>query len=92
VNLKSGWTRVVLDETISADGKRQYTAHMDAPEDGRYVAYLIDVKYDVRPPVDVQGIPLDLPGRLEFTTEVSIFPNTYPYEDCTGSGCRGTLL
>ncbi|CAE7335281.1 aprA [Symbiodinium microadriaticum] len=96
VNLKSGWTRVLLNETVSTNGKRTYVAHVDAPGDGRYVAYLIDLKYDTQPPVtgreDLMGVPTDLPGRLEFTTEVSIFPNTYPYEDCEGSGCRGTLV
>jgi len=36
--------------------------------------------------------PYDEPGRLEFTTEVSVIPNTFPYEDCEGEGCAGELL
>ena len=36
-NLKSFWKQVVLEPTVNADGARVYTAHMDAPEDGRCV-------------------------------------------------------
>ena len=103
-NLKSSWTREVLDGEI-VDGKRVYRAHMDVPTDGRYVAFMIDVKYK-----EVEGIsynfgdliektklgnhklPVDKPGRLEFTSEVSILPNTFPYEDCTGTGCSGHVV
>jgi len=104
-NLKSGWTREILDVEM-VNGKRTYKAHMDAPTDGRYVSFMIDIKY-----VEVEGItnkfgnliekftkvgnnhlPVDKPGRLEFTTEVSILPNTFPFEDCTGQGCTGHIV
>jgi len=37
-------------------------------------------------------LPVDKPGRLEFTTEVSIVPNTFPYPDCSGSECSSDKL
>lgn len=41
---------------------------------------------------DFGGIPHDLGGFLEFTSEVSVFPQTFPYEDCSGASCKGTLV
>ena len=29
---------------------------------------------------------------FEVTTQVNIVPNTFPFPDCHGSGCRGTLV
>mmetsp|Transcript_8284 Transcript_8284/g.12359 ORF Transcript_8284/g.12359 Transcript_8284/m.12359 type:complete len:247 (+) Transcript_8284:44-784(+) len=96
LNLKSFWTRVMLEGTVTEDGKRQYTAHMDAPEDGRWVAYFIDIKYKAPRRDDLYVgkdiLPKDKYGRLEFTSEVSIFPNTFPYEECTGQGCAGSVV
>lgn len=109
-NIKSFWSRTRLEST-TVRGHRVYTAQLDAPEDGRYVAYFIDIKYRknkddmlvegmARNEERLDGIfdkehgffPKDLAGRLEFTTEVSVWPNTFPYEDCSGVGCTGTLL
>ena len=80
-------------------GKRTYRAKMDAPGDGRYVAFMIDVKYKEMDAInfhfDHMGnnkIPVDKPGRLEFTTEVSVWPNTFPYADCYAEGCNGAML
>mmetsp|Transcript_9936 Transcript_9936/g.14975 ORF Transcript_9936/g.14975 Transcript_9936/m.14975 type:complete len:531 (+) Transcript_9936:42-1634(+) len=93
LNLKSFWTRELLEPEVTQDGSRVYTAHMTAPDDGRYVAYFIDVKYKARDDkLGRSGMPKDLPGRLEFTSAVSVWPNTFPYEDCEGAGCKGTLL
>jgi len=95
LNLKSMWTEVILEPEVSADGVRRYRAHMDAPTDGRYVAYFIDIKYekiDFNPEKKVKGLPYDKPGQLDFTTEVSVWPNTFPYSECYGESCRGTLL
>jgi hypothetical protein len=108
-NLKSLWTREILTAEI-VDGKRVYRASRPAPEDGRFTAFLIDIKYkELEPTVyssavntlDVFNrlkqagnklIPVDKPGRLEFTTQVSIWPNTFPYDDCHGEHCAGELL
>lgn len=94
LNLKSMWNKIELNQTIE-HGRRTYRAKVDAPEDGRYVAFFIDVKYDRPRSDELQkngGLPKDLPGRLEFTTEVSVLPNTFPYESCSGETCDGVLL
>jgi hypothetical protein len=31
-------------------------------------------------------------GFMEFTSEVSVWPNTFPYPDCSGMGCGVTLV
>ncbi len=91
LNLKSMWTNQTLTETI-VNGQRTYRAKMDAPSDGRYVAFFIDIKYERPSSFGLQGLPYDKPGQLEFTTEVSVWPNTFPYPDCNGDTCDGKLL
>ena len=58
--------------------------------DGHWRAFLVDVIYES----DGEGYtwPYDLPGRLEFSTEVSVWPNTFLYEDCYLDSCAGELL
>jgi len=36
--------------------------------------------------------PHDFGGFLDFTTEVSVWPNTFPYEDCSGETCGVRLV
>lgn len=106
VNLKSFWTPKKLKHTM-VNGKRTYTAHMDAPTDGRWVAYFIDIVYAkdkkdaLLPSIDILPgfIPRDLHQRLQFTTEVSVFPQTFPYPGCgitdgvdTGIECLATVV
>jgi len=37
-------------------------------------------------------IPKLKPGLFEFTTEVSVKPNVFPFEDCHYEGCKGVLV
>ena len=99
-NLKSFESSTVLEASIE-DGKRVYRASVAAPEDGRYVAFFIDIKYEKNPDVTplaglephFHGIlPVDAPGQLDFTTEVSVWPNTFPFDDCVNEGCDGGLV
>lgn len=96
-NFKSFWNRKPL-EMVMARGRRTYSAVIEPPTDGRWVSYFIDIKYKKNLKVPDTGVtekgffPHDLAGRMEFTTEVSVFPNTFPYPDCQGSGCDGRLL
>jgi len=39
----------------------------------------------------IPPIPHDLVGRLMFTTEVSVWPQTFPYADCSGTACGNEL-
>lgn len=82
------------------NGKRTFRAKMDAPDDGRFVAFMIDVKYKgiddshfSRPhKLGNKILPVDKPGRLEFTTEVSVWPNTFPFAPCQGETCDGSMV
>ena len=106
-NLKSMWTPKKLEEKKDANGMRTYSAQIDAPEDGRWVAYFIDIQYaknkidSLIPVIDkLPGfIPRDLFGRMQFTTEVSVWPNTFPYPGCgitdgvdTGIECTANMV
>ena len=97
-NLNSFENNTELTATVE-DGKRVYRAKVDAPSDGRYVAFFIDVKYlehgvtnAVAAPESHGIIPTDKPGQLEFTTEVSVWPNTFPYPDCYGATCTNKIV
>jgi PhoPQ-activated pathogenicity-related protein len=121
-NLKSFWHKQPLVAT-SNKGRRQYTAKIDAPGDGRWVAYFIDIKYvnknaftiDIMNlyknmtqyskekrgvrftdkyglDVDFGGFPHDFGRFYEFTTEVSVFPNTFPYPECSGVSCGNQVV
>lgn len=96
INLKSRWTQELLEPLVD-QSQRTYYAKMDIPENGRYVAFFIDIKYaryitGENKGREGSGIPAVLPGRLDFTTEVSVWPNTFPYADCNAADCYGTLL
>lgn len=41
---------------------------------------------------DFDGLPHDFGGFFEFTTEVSVWPNTFPYPDCSGVDCGDRLV
>jgi hypothetical protein len=41
---------------------------------------------------DFGGIPHDFGQFFEFTSQVSIIPNTFPYPDCSGASCGETLV
>jgi len=120
-NLKAFWMKKDLEAT-TVNGKRTYTAQMDAPGDGRWVAFFIDFKFVNKhaypvPGVDYSdgyknmildperhkldftkvfpefgGFPHDFGRFFQFTTEVSVYPDTFPYADCTGTGCTGRVL
>jgi len=59
---------------------------------------LIDKWNNVKAEVNgkiIDGIPEfphDLLGRLRFTSEVSILPNTFPFPDCSGASCGSQPL
>eukprot|EP00505_MAST-04D_sp_SCG-Rhode-Island_P004153 Stramenopile-MAST_4_protein_4153 len=38
------------------------------------------------------GWPIGVDGQFDFTTAVSIVPNSYPFPDCHGKNCRGHLV
>jgi hypothetical protein len=127
-NLKSAWNKKTLEATM-VKGKRTYSAKLDAPEDGRWVAFMIDFKFknpNLPSPTKDEGFnaddlnkiwtshpdtpagkiayeysryfenfggfPHDFAHFFEFTTEVSVWPDTFPYEDCVGAACGDAPL
>ena len=79
----------------------EYTAHMDADPSGAWTGFFIDFTFEkpsapsATAPAVKGGLgtwPVNQPGCLDFTTEVSIWPDTFPFEECSGTGCYGTLL
>ncbi|XP_048760078.1 autocrine proliferation repressor protein A-like isoform X1 [Ostrea edulis] len=61
-------------------GNNTFVAAYDNPPEG-WLAFFIQVSFD--------GVS---DARLEFTTEAQIIPDTFPFPECHGSGCRGTLV
>lgn len=110
VNTKVFWSWVDLDPVPGTDGK-VYVANHEMPPEGTFAAFMVDVRYD-KDPATGEGscdsfdkglpeyIPRDFAGCLEFTSEVSILPVAFPFDDCvsirdpdTGiSPCHGVLL
>jgi len=132
-NLAARWYEKNLEHTIE-NGKRTYRAKLDAPDDGRWVSFFIDIKFadqgketknlninelkkqlvtkDDKLDKAAQAkevyrkhlkkddndddehfiFPHDLLGYFEFTTEVSILPNTFPYSDCYAESCGKRLV
>ncbi len=109
-NLKSMWHKTPLESTM-VRGKRTYVSHIEAPEDGRWVASMIEISYKTGrsndedssspiPPIPdhptrpgfLPPSPHDLTMKPMFTTEVSVFPQSFPYPDCTGEACGNTLV
>ncbi|XP_059147478.1 autocrine proliferation repressor protein A-like [Physella acuta] len=58
----------------------QYQATVERPSYG-WAAFFIQLKFD-----GLKG------STLEFTTEANIVPDEFPFPDCSGQSCRGTLV
>lgn len=84
------WTAFFIDFTFEEPPTASYE-HLLTPQD-----YFYDPVSGSKEAVSALGgltnWPYDAPGCLDFTTEVSVWPNTFPYEDCAGVDCYGTLL
>jgi PhoPQ-activated pathogenicity-related protein len=97
VNLKSFWKWETLKPTRI--GGNEYIATHETPEQG-WSAFFIDVTYrnafkndDEELLQHKEGwLPKDRAGLFEFTTEVAVVPNTFPYKDCHYEGCTGVLV
>ena len=93
-NLLVLWRPQVLDET--SPGSLKWIAHKDPPTEGRWTAFFVDMQYEgdtpkVSPP-NPQGWPIGKNGIYDFTTTVSIVPNTFPYAECFDADCFGALV
>ena len=94
-NLFVFWTAQELNET--SPGSLTWIAHRDPPSLGRWTAFFVDMqfdgpKYDHQKSHIVRGWPVGEDGVFDFTTEVSIVPNTFPYPECHAEECFGTIV
>ncbi|XP_035694838.1 autocrine proliferation repressor protein A-like isoform X1 [Branchiostoma floridae] len=69
-----------LPQDVQDMGNGTYVAEFDIPAVG-WLAFFIQATF-----------PAPHGTALEFTTEVHIIPETFPFPDCHGADCRGTLL
>ena len=87
------------DDEQRDEGERQAVPRLDADADvgldGLYdrdaveKSDRIDTPTHTRTPTHAhtQG-----PNDFYFTSPVSVIPNTYPFPDCHGAGCKGSLV
>lgn len=78
---------------LQPNERGEYVAHMEANPSGAWTGFFIDFTFE-KPalPSGLGTWPVLEPGCLDFTTQVSVWPNTFPFEECFGVECYGTLL
>eukprot|EP00616_Rhizochromulina_sp_CCMP1243_P000825 CAMPEP_0118974190 /NCGR_PEP_ID=MMETSP1173-20130426/11118_1 /TAXON_ID=1034831 /ORGANISM="Rhizochromulina marina cf, Strain CCMP1243" /LENGTH=520 /DNA_ID=CAMNT_0006923899 /DNA_START=41 /DNA_END=1603 /DNA_ORIENTATION=+ len=86
LNLKVLWSK----EEITASEDGTYRGSMAVPSDGLWGGFLLDLQFKSKS--SGLGWPVDSYKVYEFTTQVSIVPNTFPFDDCVGYECYGTLV
>ena len=87
-NMAVLWTSDPLEET--EPGSLTWVAHKRPPLEGRYVAFYVSLSYNTTD--GSKDWPLGSTGIMDFSTTVSVVPNTFPYADCEAEDCRGYLL
>lgn len=95
LNLKVWWKQTKLEP--EKKGGFTYRSHVDPPVDKNvWTASFIDVTYRQNKEELTfgphGGFPYTKPGHLEFTSEVSIWPQEFPFDDCYMETCYGTLV
>lgn len=71
------WNNVTL--TPTSPGVYRFTP----PQEKDWMAYYIEMKF----PSDT-----GMKEHFQFSTPGFVWPNTLPFQDCSGAGCEGTLL
>jgi len=89
VNLAVTWTSRPLEETHP--GSLTWVAHWPAPADGQWSAFYVDLQFQ-GPSLNGKGWPVGKDGIYEFTTSISIVPDTFPVEECFGEECLAGLV
>jgi len=75
------WGWMELDVVQQRDGTYQAVGFLPPPPEGRYRAMFIDMQYGQ-----------EKLSTFRMTTQVSIFPQTFPFPKCEGVGCIGELV
>ena len=95
-NIKSFWSRKILQRNPTTG---DWVAEMQPRSDGRWTAFFVHMEYkglppnyEYVPPQSPRDWPVSVDGHYQMTTTVSIIPQTYPFPDCVGNECLGTLI
>jgi len=88
-NLAVVWVGREVEET--APGSLTWVATMPAPTGGQWTAFFMDLQFE-GPKPETLDWPLGHDGVFEFTSAVSIVPDTFPHDQCEGEQCLGTLV
>ena len=88
-NLAVLWASDPLEET--EPGSLTWVAHKRPPIDGRYLAFYVSLSFNTTTGPSKEW-PAGQVGVMDLSTTVSVVPNTFPYQDCTGQDCLATLL
>jgi len=89
-NLKVFWSKEELTE--QSPGSGVYVGAKLPPSDG-WTAFFVDVTWEYHAnSSEGLGWPILPFGDFEFTSQVSVVPNTFPFPDCHGLDCQGKLL
>ena len=68
---------------------------MPAPTGGQWTAFFVDLQFEGPQPASsnrASGYPFGHDGTYEFTSAISIVPDTFPAEDCQADECMGSLV
>ena len=68
-----------------------WVATKPVPDDGRYLAFYVTMHYTIAPDSDDDRIT-GVDGSQEFSTTVTFVPTVFPYSDCEGDECLGSLV
>eukprot|EP00428_Durinskia_dybowskii_P071696 CAMPEP_0170400044 /NCGR_PEP_ID=MMETSP0117_2-20130122/24286_1 /TAXON_ID=400756 /ORGANISM="Durinskia baltica, Strain CSIRO CS-38" /LENGTH=557 /DNA_ID=CAMNT_0010656763 /DNA_START=12 /DNA_END=1685 /DNA_ORIENTATION=+ len=87
------WTAFFVDlkfynrHAVSLDGEELRDSIVPNPDKPETMATKVQRKFP-----EFGGFPHDFAGFFEFTTQVSVWPQTFPYPDCEGVGCGDRLV
>ena len=79
--------RAINVQEMAKSIKRDPRKRAQTPLDRIKQQYAVPAAADVTTERQYGGLPHDFGGFLEFTSEVSVWPNTFPYADCSGESC-----
>lgn len=84
-NLRVLWSAITLQETFP--GSKVYQGLRPVDSTGRWTAFFLDAQLKKPMAEGEVGWPIGHKGVFEFTTAVSIIPQTFPFPDCSGKSC-----
>ena len=96
-NLNSIWLEEEIQPIEKEEGMYlwKYTLNGTSKLGGAYRVFFMDFRFNVTDGYGVDGNlgwPFDSYGIFELSTECMVSNNTFPFADCSGASCNGTLV